>query len=391
MARRVPIAVCLGGLSPAVVTETLYALAITGSPRVVPREVHVITTHSAYGDLAAALLGPAGAIARLKAQQGLPASSLQCTSAHIHVMGAPDGPPIDDIRDERESEIAGEFIGSVVRRLTDAADTELHCSLAGGRKTMSALLATALQLHGRPQDRLYHVLVNDPFERVPSFFFPPRPPVRYRVGGRIVDSRKARVSLVEIPLVRLGAVARLLGVPDLDITRTARELQAEALGRMVPDRVVVSLARHCVSVGADDIALEPQEVALYALYAASRAACRVPACKAGGRCSRCCLSDDEVHDRRAEIARRYAEARGGERATGLAHLLAAADHDAQQLAAFRAWLQQTRSRLNRRLAAVLGRGPVGRRYLVTEADLGRTGDKRRRGLLLPPGFIDVRA
>lgn len=169
---RRPVALCLAGLTPAVVTETLYGLAVTRRPRVVPDEVHIITTGAAYPTVVGRLLGPSGALARLRREYGLPRDGLRCDPARVHVLRDARGRWIDDIRSDRDSRAAGECIRDVVRTLARDPGTELHCSLAGGRKTMSALLATALQLYRRPQDRLYHVLVSEPFERGETLDFP---------------------------------------------------------------------------------------------------------------------------------------------------------------------------------------------------------------------------
>jgi CRISPR-associated protein (TIGR02584 family) len=48
----------------------------------------------------------------------------------------------------------------------------LHVSIAGGRKSMGFFAGYAFSLFGRTQDRLSHVLVNDPFESFPDFYFP---------------------------------------------------------------------------------------------------------------------------------------------------------------------------------------------------------------------------
>lgn len=383
--RRVPVAVCLAGLSPAVVTEALYALATRRPARVVPAEIHIVTTHGGYPEVVGKLLGPRGALARLREQYRLPRASLRCPPAHVHVLTRPDGRPIDDIRTPEDSRAAGEAIGALVRRLAADERVELHCSLAGGRKTMSALLATALQLHGRPGDRLYHVLVNEPFERIPEFMFPPRPPVRYRLGDRLVDSRRARIELAEIPFVRLGAAARRLGLDSLTLERIAAELEEEALGRLVPEPLVIRLTRREVRVGPRAIHLRPQEIALYAAYAEARGGCPRAACRAGDRCAGCQLTDDELHDRRGVLLRFY-EATRPQTASRVIGILSGAGTDAHTLAAFREWLEQTRSRLNRALAGALGRGPRGARYLVTGMG-AETEQRRRRGLALPPPYI----
>jgi len=129
----------LAGLSPAVVTETLFGLAVTRRPSVVPDEVHIVTTGAAYPEVVGRLLGPGRALARLRQEYRLPADRLQCDPSRIHLLRDARGRPLDDIRSALDSRAAGECIRTVVRTLARDPATELHCSLAGGRKTMSAL------------------------------------------------------------------------------------------------------------------------------------------------------------------------------------------------------------------------------------------------------------
>ncbi len=381
-----PVALCLAGLSPAVVTETLFGLAVARRPPVIPDEVHILTTGAAYPSVAGRLLGPEGALARLRRDYRLPADRLRCDPSRVHLLRDGRGRPIDDIRSALGSRAAGECIRSVVRQLAHDPATELHCSLAGGRKTMSALLATALQLHGRPQDRLYHVLVSEPFERVADFLYPPRRPVRCRVDGRWVSTRQAQVVLVEIPFVALGTVTRRLGYEELDLEALAAELEAEATGRLSPDPLVVDLEARQVLIGDRPVRLPPRELALYVLYAEARRACRRASCGEGDRCERCHLGDDEIHDRRERLCGLYTHA-GGRGRPGWAE---ASAESADALDAFRAWLLQTRSRINDAIRRALGPGPRGARYAVAPMD--RTGGDRRgrRGLGVPPGAITVR-
>jgi CRISPR-associated protein (TIGR02584 family) len=384
--RRTPVMIGLAGLTPAVVTETLYALAARQRHRVIPREVHLITTHSAYPAVTGALLGPAGALARLREQYRLPHTSLLCTNAHVHVLTDDRGRPLDDIRTAEDSRAAGEQISRLVQDLAADSAIELHCSVAGGRKTMSALLATALQLHGRPGDRLYHVLVNEPFERIQDFYFPPRPPVRYRLDGRPVDSRAARIELAEIPFVRLGAAVQRLGLRGLNLEGLAAEVEAEAQGRLRPETLMIDLSRRCAAIGGRPVGLPPQQLALYAFYAAVRQTCRTRACRTGERCAGCHPTDDEVHEGRHRIHELYQVARPGTPGK-LWEILAGSHDSAQALADFRSWLQQTRSRVNRTIRSLLGRGPKGERYLISQMDAGSAQGRRRRGLRLSPEFI----
>ena len=101
--------------------------------------------------------------------------------------------PLDDIRTAADSAAVADQILAVIRRLTDDPTTRLHCSLAGGRKTQSALLGFALQLYGRPQDSLLHVLVDEAFEGHADFFYPSRQPRLIQTrDGRQLDARTAR-------------------------------------------------------------------------------------------------------------------------------------------------------------------------------------------------------
>ena len=50
--------------------------------------------------------------------------------------------------------MAGDRICDIVRELTKDAETRIHASAAGGRKTMSIYLTAAMQLFGRVQDTL---------------------------------------------------------------------------------------------------------------------------------------------------------------------------------------------------------------------------------------------
>jgi len=202
--RRVLLAVT--GLSPQVVTETVYALTQRREPVFVPTEIHVITTATGEREVRLNLLAEkTGWFHRLRADYRLPA--IRFGPTHVHVLADAAGRPLDDIRTPSENERAADFITEVVRSLTEDESAALHVSLAGGRKTMGYYLGYALSLYGRAQDALSHVLVSEPFESNREFFYPTpyEHPTRVRRGEKeqTFDCRDARVDLAEIPFVRL--------------------------------------------------------------------------------------------------------------------------------------------------------------------------------------------
>ena len=89
-------------------------------------------------------------------------------------------------------------------------NSALHVSIAGGRKSMGFYIGYALSLFGRVQDRLSHVLINEPFENNPAFFFPPRLPQLIATPQGEVSTDRAEVMLADIPFVRMRD-----GMPNL--------------------------------------------------------------------------------------------------------------------------------------------------------------------------------
>lgn len=85
-------------------------------------------------------------------------------------MPGPDSQPLDDLRSAEENAALADFLVAFIRDRTQDPNVRLHCSVAGGRKTMGVYLALALQLYGRPGDTLFHVLVSPEFESHPQFF-----------------------------------------------------------------------------------------------------------------------------------------------------------------------------------------------------------------------------
>ncbi len=93
--RRVLLAVT--GLSPQVVTETVYALAVRRAPAFVPTEIELITTREGAQRAELALLSDdPGWFHRLRADYAPP--PIDFDSPHIHALADAEGRPLDDIR-----------------------------------------------------------------------------------------------------------------------------------------------------------------------------------------------------------------------------------------------------------------------------------------------------
>jgi CRISPR-associated protein (TIGR02584 family) len=290
MTRRILLTIT--GLSPQVVTESLYALAVRRDPPWVPDELHVITTATgaeslrlnllATQPLAKGVLDPApariqglGWFHQLARDYDLPAIAFG--PEFIHVVSDGAGRLLDDIRTAEENTAAADQITERVRRLTAAGGSELHVSIAGGRKTMGYYAGYALSLFGRPQDRLSHVLVSDPYEGNRDFYYPTpySHPVHNRRGDRevTVDARNAAVELAEIPFVSLRH-----GLPDGLLTghSTFHATVAAARAVLAPPRLLLNVGNQTVTAAGVQLRLPPSQFALLALFARRAQAGRKP-------------------------------------------------------------------------------------------------------------------
>jgi len=200
--RRVLIVVI--GMTPQIVTETLYKLAVDNKPAFIPSEIHIITTQEGADSARLALLG-------INDQGGwfenfcsdFHFENIGFNENHIHVIGDTEGQFINDAESSRHNRMAADFITTKVREFAEDEQSALHVSLAGGRKTMSYYAGYALSLYGRLQDRLSHVLVNPPFINNPDFYYPRPTPQRLLIDGKYYSTDDARIVLSDIPYVRM--------------------------------------------------------------------------------------------------------------------------------------------------------------------------------------------
>jgi CRISPR-associated protein (TIGR02584 family) len=267
MPRRILLAAT--GLTPQIVTETMYGLATLPEPeRFVPDELHVVTTQRGR-ELVNALFVQehANQLEALCDQYGLPMPQVR-----VHVLRTRAG-PLDDVRTAADNDAAADFILQIVRQLTGRDDTAVHFSIAGGRKTMGYYLGTCASLLGRPQDRMSHVLVNDPFESAPEFFFPPRQPTFMLLRGRPTDTARAQVQLANVGFIRLrpllpaplidrGSFTRLVSVLDSIVgePRLVLRLSTRGAGK--------DATRGEVEIGGGlHFTLQPKSFAMYWLLA----------------------------------------------------------------------------------------------------------------------------
>ena len=330
--------VVVTGMSPQVVTETAYALAVR-EPAWVPTEIRLVTTRKGAQIAEQGLLNGEGWFHRLRRDYELP--PIDFNTKRILTLSDGDGEPLDDLQTPADNTAAADAITQLLCELTDDDASALHVSIAGGRKTMGFYLGYALSLYGRRQDRLSHVLVNPPYEGNPEFFYPTPTKVMVKTrDGHLVDARDAQVGLAEIPFVRLRE-----GLPqDLLEGKIRFHDAVEAAQRAFgPVELVIDLPGKRARAGGRVFHLPPLQLAFLAWLARRR--------KKGLDWLRCPADGAPEHDYGMALMREYNEIVGP---------MGANDRTAQRLRAGMdaSFFSQTKTKLHKSLKAALDRREV---------------------------------
>lgn len=262
--------IAVTGMSPAILTETVWALAQQEDPWI-PDQVIAITTRTGKATIEKLLLTGGGWF-RLRstlAKKGLPVTDAMAFGASDSIRVIGDGSrDYEDIATPEESGIAADFLLGVLRQYTEQPDTEIMASIAGGRKTMSALMMSCISLLGRTQDRACHVLADDDFLTANrEFLFP----------SNQREQKAAKVQLCEIPFVRVRGwyEKEYAGVPPSYMTLVNRFTQIAPSPANYPPVRIDAAAGVC-HVGATSIRLSPSEFALLLTLARRIKANRLP-------------------------------------------------------------------------------------------------------------------
>lgn len=250
----------VSGMSPQILTETLFALIQQRASPFIPTEIHLITTLGGERNAQRYLLH-ADEGHFLQFCQEYQLNPAVFSSQSIRVIRNANGQPLEDIRTPQENEAAADFITDFVRSLTEDDCAALHVSMAGGRKTMGYYAGYALSLFGRQQDRLSHVLVSEPFEGLRSFYFPTRESHLIDTpSGKVLDAKDAEVTLAEIPFVRLRA-----DIPEKLLAGNAGFSETISLTQRIdePPHLVVNISAKRIIANGQEVSLPPLLFAFY--------------------------------------------------------------------------------------------------------------------------------
>ena len=271
------------GMTPQVVTETLYAI-YKSEPEHFPEEIYIITTQKGAEKIRTNLLGDEGQLNKLYREYSLKPIVFN-EEKHLKIINDGKGNYIDDARSREDQIVIADYIYHEVKKLTEQTSPKLriHASIAGGRKTMTYLLGSSMNILCNPEDKLSHVLVSANFENIADFYFPTRNSylIKDRAGNEF-DARDADVELSEIPLIRLKSLIKNHKDSHFSdsYTRAVQDINdALAINQNNLKLTINSRERTIIINEKYTVKLNPKEFAIYKMVADSKIkniSCRKP-------------------------------------------------------------------------------------------------------------------
>ncbi len=251
------ILICVSGLTPQIVTETLFCLSV--KQKIPVHEIYILTTKRGREVILGRDPSPSTPKSPLKNEiealckkYKIKKPLFEENDTHI-IVAKEESIELFDIRSDKDNILFPNKVCDFIRTKTSSPNTTLFCSITGGRKSMSVHLANALSLFAREQDKLLHVLTKEEHEF--KGFFP------------ATKKEADDLELSEIPFVKLRPLL-------------SKEIKSEYLEKMTFDKIVkytqnqlkvftdnknliLDIQRRSLTFGQNSITLEPMEFIFY--------------------------------------------------------------------------------------------------------------------------------
>jgi len=287
------ILVSIAGLSPQIITETLYYYLIERKPPVWIDEVKILTTLPGKQKIMESLLDKNnGQFYLFCKEYNINPKDICFKEDSIIVLGG--DAPIDDIASDKDSAIIGNEIVKFIKDISLIPDSRFIYSVAGGRKTMTAYLSLAVQLYGKDDDILCHILVSPDFESNRNFYYIPSKNKEIKVkdgNGNIIkklNTKDAKIYSSEIVFLKLR---KFLNIKDDIFYDDLVNITQKRLDFCGDKFVAIDIRNASVLLGSKNIKMRPMEICIYYLFYHVKKNCKNDFC---GECNDCYLSINDL-------------------------------------------------------------------------------------------------
>lgn len=255
------ILVCVSGLTPQIVSETFYCLAV--QKKIVIDEIYVLTTKRGRDVILGiddAHYTPKSVLKKelinLCAKYKIKMPLFENNDSHI-ITAKEESLELSDIRTDKHNILFPNKTCEFINKLSSDPNSTLYCSISGGRKTMGVHLAFALSLFGRENDKLLHVLTSE--ENEFKGFYP------------VNKKEDKALELAEIPFVRLRSVTLLKdekkSKSKLKYAEIVKLTQNELHKVSDVNKLIIKINEKEITYGDNTVKFEPQEFAIYFKFA----------------------------------------------------------------------------------------------------------------------------
>lgn len=258
------ILVCVSGLTPQIVTESLFCLSV--KEKIPIHEIYILTTSRGRDVILGKDSHPATPKSPLKLEiqnlckkYKIKKPLFEENENHI-IVAKEESIELPDIRSDKDNILFPNKVCEFLRAKTSNPNNVLFCSITGGRKSMSVHLANALSLFARENDRLLHVLTKE--ENEFKGFYPQN------------KKEEKDLQIADIPFVRLRSLlsgeikeANLL---QWNFERIVNYTQSQLKFLASSYKLILDVEKRELRFGNDSIDLEPLLFIFYYYFVDSK-------------------------------------------------------------------------------------------------------------------------
>jgi CRISPR-associated protein (TIGR02584 family) len=266
------------GATPQVVTETLWYYTYNEVREF--DKIVLVTTSMGKNNIHKELYKNKR-LESLETALSKPEGHFKIPDENIITLKDSEGNELDDIRTSNDSEDMASHVFEILKDLTQDQNSRLTIVIAGGRKTMPAILALASSFYGREQDEMVHVLINDELFWS-DWFFPDDP-----------NDPKQKIEISQLPFLRLKNYTT--GI-NADSPLDALSIAQTRLNELAP-LTNVTIDKNMITVGDQTFKLPPAEMQLWRYMARKKIEqCVREDLEFCGMCSECFSTHAELID-----------------------------------------------------------------------------------------------
>lgn len=254
------------GMSPAVVTESIWGLHLE-HPELVPDEVVVYTTRLAWDNMQKALTASKGGVSVWEDLQQKVGKSVRLRK---RIFEDTQGGELADIVTSADQELVADQLLRGIREFKNPQQGKYRvvASVAGGRKSMSALMYAAMSLGAEADDLITHVLAEEVATSCPEFFFPAQEKQELvNRKGEAFTAAGVQIEMAEIPFVPLASLVKQTDFkPDGCFTRLVKRAR-EVVTRLSPEetKIRLSMTECKVRINGQELKLDARPYTLMAI------------------------------------------------------------------------------------------------------------------------------